>query len=69
MVFKRLDVAVTTGYHHLGAGSDDTSAFEISQAHPADPLNITKFIYILRNNYRIENFDRKRKEYNFFELF
>ena len=44
-----------TGYHHLGAGSNDTPACEISQAHPADPLNIRKFIYILRNNDRIKN--------------
>ena len=35
-----------TGYHHLGSGSNDTSACEISQAHPADLLNIPKFIYI-----------------------
>ena len=31
-----------TGYHHLGAGSKDTSACEIFQAHPADLLNIPK---------------------------
>ena len=35
-----------TGYAHLGAGSNDTSAREISQAHPADLLNKPKFIYI-----------------------
>ena len=37
----------STGYHHLGAGSNETSACEISQAHPSDPLNIPKLIYIL----------------------
>ena len=30
-----------TGYHHLGAGSNDTSACEISQAHPPDLLYIS----------------------------
>ena len=34
-----------TGYFHLGAGSNDTSACEISQANPADLVNIPKFIY------------------------
>ena len=35
-----------TGYHHLGAGPNDTSACEISQAHPADLHTKPKFIYI-----------------------
>ena len=43
-----------TGYHHLGAGSNDTSAREFSQAHPADLLNIPKLTYIFRNNHRIK---------------
>ena len=43
-----------TGYHHLGAGPNDTSAREFSQAHPADLLNIPKFTYIFRNNHRIK---------------
>ena len=42
-----------TGYNHLGAESNDTSACEISQAHPADLLNIPKYINILRNNHRM----------------
>ena len=43
-----------TGYHHLGAGSNDTSACEIYQAHPADLLKISKFINITRNNCHIK---------------
>ena len=39
----------------LGKLSNETSACEISQAHPSDPLNIPKFIYILRKNHRIKN--------------
>ena len=32
------------GYHHLGEGSNESSAYDISQAHPADLLNISKLI-------------------------
>ena len=35
-----------TGYHHLGAGLNDAFDCEISQAHPADQLNISKFFNI-----------------------
>ena len=45
-VHSRLTNFDTTGYHHLGAASNDTCACEISQAHPADLLNISKFINI-----------------------
>ena len=34
----------STGYHHLGVGSNELSACEISQAHQADLLNISKLI-------------------------
>ena len=35
-----------TGYHQLGAGSNESSACEISQAHPTDLPKIPKFVYI-----------------------
>ena len=53
-VHSHLSKLDATRYHHLGAGSNDTSACEISQAHPADVLNISKFINITRNNSRIK---------------
>ena len=50
-----------TGYQPLGAGSNDISACEISQAHPADLLNKPKFIIILRNNHRTKILKRPLK--------
>ena len=43
------------GYHHLGEGSNESSAYEISQAHPADLLNISKLINFQGNDCRIKN--------------
>ena len=44
-----------TGYNHLGAGSNESSACEISKAHLADLLNISKLINFQGNNCRIKN--------------
>ena len=43
-VHSRLAHFDATGYQHLGVGSNDTSACEIFQAHPADLPYIPKFI-------------------------
>ena len=40
--FKLENYFEPKGYHHLGAESNDTSACEISQAHPADLLYTSK---------------------------
>ena len=36
---KPPDIEDATGYHHLGVGFNESSACEISQAHPADLPN------------------------------
>ena len=41
---------------HLDEASDETSACEISLAHPADLLHMSKLRNGLGNNFRIKNY-------------